>query len=300
MKQHSHSGKHRIRWPFYLIGVIALLLALGFLLQTVIVHRVPPFVPQYPRQDLSELLKPLDLSDDSYQTLFLQTGLAKPAIDALRAQGPVGAARIVSVQEQFWTPYELDCRKLFTYFTMEDHMKNEDGETVYGPPMPELQNGDVLITFSTHTAGWRHGHAGIVVDAAQGITLEAAVIGSDSQYMDANHWRDYSNYLVLRLRDMTPQLQRDLANYCIDSLHGIPYHITSGLLGPKAPDTEDNWFGVQCSYLVWYAFQQFGFDVDADGGRLVTVHDLASSPLFEVVQVYGMNPEDWIQLGGAL
>ncbi|NCB63606.1 MAG: hypothetical protein EOM52_08335 [Clostridia bacterium] len=299
MKQHGYTGKRRKRWPIYLAGAVILLLALAFLLQTVIVHREPPFIPDYPRQDLSELLRLPYLSDDHYQTLFSQTGLAKPAIDALRAQGPVGDAQIVSIQEQFWTPYELECRELFTFITMEDHMRNTDGQTVYGPPMPELQNGDVLITFSTHTLGWRHGHAGIVVDAAQGITLEAAVIGSDSQYMDVHHWRDYSNYLVLRLRDITPQLQTDLANYCIDSLHGIPYHITSGFLGSKAPDTEDALFGVQCSYLVWYAFQHFGYDADTDGGPLVTVHDLAASPLFEVVQVYGMDPRNWMEKGDA-
>ena len=36
------------------------------------------------------------------------------------------------------------------------------------------------------------------------------------------------------------------------------------------------------------------YDVDADGGRLVTVDDLARSPLFEVVQLYGLDPRQWI------
>ena len=36
-----------------------------------------------------------------------------------------------------------------------------------------------------------------------------------------------------------------------------------------------------------------GYDADADGGRLVTVADLAASPLFEVVQIRGIDPESF-------
>ena len=42
--------------------------------------------------------------------------------------------------------------------------------------------------------------------------------------------------------------------------------------------------------LPWYAWARQGFDLDSDGGRLVTVADLAASPLLELVQVRGMDP----------
>ena len=109
--------------------------------------------------------------------------------------------------------------------------------------------------------------------------------------MDTQHWLDYSNYLVLRLRDMTPVLQEALTAYAVEYLNGVPYRLTSGFWGLKEP--EDDAFGVQCSYLVWYAFQHFGYDLDSDGGRLVTVNDLAHSPLLEVVQIYGLDPREW-------
>jgi hypothetical protein len=40
---------------------------------------------------------------------------------------------------------------------------------------------------------------------------------------------------------------------------------------------------------VWYAWQVFGYDLDSDGGRLVTVEDIWESDLLEIVQVYGFS-----------
>lgn len=36
----------------------------------------------------------------------------------------------------------------------------------------------------------------------------------------------------------------------------------------------------------------FIFILDSDAGMIVTPKDIANSPLLEVVQVYGVNPED--------
>ena len=49
--------------------------------------------------------------------------------------------------------------------------------------------------------------------------------------------------------------------------------------------------GTQCAHLIWLAYAQFGYDLDSDGGWIVTPKDLANSPLLEVVQVYGMDPD---------
>lgn len=73
-------------------------------------------------------------------------------------------------------------------------------------------------------------HAGLVLDVSEegGSTLEAVLIGTDSAIMDTQHWLDYSNYLVLRLRDMTPVLQEALTAYAVEYLNGVPYRLTSG------------------------------------------------------------------------
>ena len=48
----------------------------------------------------------------------------------------------------------------------------------------------------------------------------------------------------------------------------------------------------QCSHLVWYPYAQFGYDIDSDGSWLVTPKDITNSEYLEVVQVYGVDPEE--------
>lgn len=265
------------------------------LLQGPFAHRADPFVPDYARTDLAPILGKPSLTEADYDTLFLQTGLSRPAVDHLLTYGEPGRRQILDTQEQFFAPVTVVCDELFGPFTKEDHLVDRDGGRAWAPSLANLEVGDIILTFSTHSMGWRHGHAGVVVDdEGWGVTLEAVLIGTDSARMEAWHWQSYSNYIVLRLKDRTPELQDALADYALNYLDGIPYHLTSGFLGPKAPDPSAPYFGVQCSYLVWYAFQHFGYDLDADGGRLVSVADLYGSPLLEVVQLYGMDPRDWM------
>ena len=68
----------------------------------------------------------------------------------------------------------------------------------------------------------------------------------------------------------------------------IPYGLLTGIPN-KEPDTIKK---TQCSHLVWYPYKHFGYDIDSDGSWLVTPKDIANSDLFEVVQVYGVNPEE--------
>lgn len=165
----------------------------------------------------------------------------------------------------------VECRAL-NLFVREDYLANGASHT-----LPPLQNGDILITFSTHSFGWRHGHAGLVVNAEQGQVLEAFLLGEPSSLRSVDHWRYYSTLSVLRLKDADQEVAEEAAAYALESLNGIPYHLTSGIFG--APDPEE--LSAQCAYLVWYAYAHCGCNLDSDGGRIVTVADLASSPLLE-------------------
>lgn len=42
-----------------------------------------------------------------------------------------------------------------------------------------------------------------------------------------------------------------------------------------------------CAHLVWYAYKQFGIDLDSDGGLLVTPYDIQKSECLETIQSYG-------------
>lgn len=258
-----------------LIGfiILAVLLLLFYTAQRFWAHRIDYFVPDYPQIALTE--------KTDYETIFLQTGLGRSAIDKLLAAGEFET--ILAAQDTFFHPSEAECTPLLGWFTREDRFVNGAGV-----PPADLQPGDILLTLSTHTAGWRHGHAALVL--CNGVTLESIVLGTNSTLVNSAHWNSYSNYAVLRVKNVTSELQQQVVDFSLNYLIDIPYRLTSGLIGPKAPLPNARHFGLHCSYLVWYAWNRFGYDLDSDGGRLVTAHDLLCSDLLEVVQIYGMDP----------
>ena len=262
----------------FLLGLtfLAAFLLLFYGAQRFWAHRAGYFVPDYDRVVLRE--------DADYKTIFLQTGLGRPAAEKLLAAGDFET--ILHAQDAFFAPPEAQCTPLLGWFTREDRLEAP------GTPLVDLQPGDILVTLSTHSAGWRHGHAGLAIQ--DGITLESIVLGTNSTLIHSAHWNTYSNYAVLRLKNITPELQQQVVDYSMEHLLGIPYRLTSGLFFPKAPAPEEGHFGLHCSYLVWYAWNQFSYDLDSDGGRLVSANDLLNSELLEVVQIYGMDPRNFL------
>lgn len=263
--------------PLILIAAgIAVALLAFYLLQRVWAHRSEPFTPDYPKEVLTEA------TDDG--TVFLQTGLGKGAAGRLLAEGGIQA--LLDAQNRFFDPPEAVCAPLLGWFTREDRMG--DG----GAPLVDVRPGDILLTLSTHTAGWRHGHAGLVID--ENTVLECMTLGSTSCLVDIGHWDNYADYALLRLKDVTPEQQAEIAAFALDTLTGVPYRLTAGLWGEKFLDPEEAGFGLHCTYLVWYAYSRFGYDLDSDGGRLVSAADLLQSDLLEAVQVYGMDPRKFL------
>lgn len=257
---------------FGIMSGISCILLLFYFAQHYWAHRNGYFIPDYPKVTLTQ--------NSDYQTIFLQTGLGPSAVDKLLRTG--NFQTILNAQAAFFEPPSATCTPLLGWFTREDRLKHS------GPPLIDLQPGDIILTLSTHTAGWRHGHAGLVI--SRDTTLECIVLGTNSTLVNVEHWTSYSNYAVLRLKEITPDLQQKVAAYSSENLLDVPYRLLSGLIGPKAPAPDTPEFGLHCSYLVWYAWNQFGYDLDSDGGRLTTAYDLLHSDLLEVVQVFGMDP----------
>ncbi len=180
--------------------------------------------------------------------------------------------------------------------------------------MPTVQTGDILITFNGHVFGWRSGHAAIVVDAEKRLTLEAIMPGFDSEICSLDDWQEYPGFALLRLKGASLEEREQIAAYAQKYLTGLPYSLTafadSGGEGLRAvrrdsaggafPDADEKGSGdsadcppplsgTQCAHLVWYAYRQFGYDLDSDGGLIVTPYDLYRSDLLELVQLYGLN-----------
>lgn len=290
--------KHKKIWAA-LAGALALLLALllaMLIAQTLVAHRPGCyFAPDYPQVDLTQVLNKAALEGEDYRLIFLQTGLGRSAADRLLSAGEAGRAAIRQTQADFFAPAELTCDPLLGWFTREDHLRDDAGGRVWAPEMADLQPGDLVLTLSTHSLGWRHGHAGLVVETEDGLaTLECVVLGTDSQVMNAGHWRGYSNYAVLRVKGLDAAQRRACADYALEHLVDIPYHLSAGFIGPKAPSPDSFYFGLHCSYLVWYAWNAMGVDLDSDGGRLASTYDLLHSDQVEIVQIFGMDPREWI------
>lgn len=257
--------------------VVAIVVLAYYLLQRFWAHREPAFTPDYDMVELSE--------ESDFDTIFLQTGLGKSAAQKLIKKNKFD--KILSAQEKFFANYDTECAPLLGWFTREDMLKDNRSTS-----FADLQKGDILVSLSTHSGGWHHGHAGLVVGKNK--ILECRMWGADSAIMGMSYWRKYTNYAVLRLKDITPEQQKEITEYAKETLCDIPYSPVAGLFGDKAPDPESDDFTLQCAHLIWYAFNNFGFDLDSDGGKLVTVRDLLDSDLLEVVQIYGMDPRDFL------
>lgn len=266
------------------------LAALWLFLQHVFPHRIQPFRPGYAQVDLSPVLAQEVLDREDYELLLAQTGLGPAAIDDLREQGEHGTAQILDTQAAFFTPPGQDRCSALGVTTREHRYLDEAGHMLYAVPLAPLKAGDVIVSFSTHTAGWTHGHAALVVDPdpQRPITLESVVLGTRSDTMDANHWRGYTTMMVLRPKAQE-ETRRQVAQLAMERLYDIPYSLVSGVFGDKLQPL-DGPHNAQCGYLPWYAWMAMGVDLDGDGGRVVAPLDLAESPNVEVVQLYGLDP----------
>ena len=272
---HPPAGRRVLR------GLLALLL-LHLFLQTLWAHRAPLETAGAGPADLRPILDQTRRSEGDDDTLFLQTGLSPAAVDALLARGAAGRAQIFETQAALAAPRAVVCQPLIPgRVTCEDLLSPAAPRI----PLAPLEPGDLLVTFSTHTEGWRHGHAGLAVGG--GAVLEATKLGSSSGRQPLDHWADYAAVLVLRVRDAPAADRAEAVRYALAQLDGLPYSPLSGLGPQKLPEAPA---AVQCAYLPWCAWAHCGYDLDSDGGRIVTVVDLAASPLLEVVQVWGLDP----------
>lgn len=256
------------------------------------------YTPVYEMVNIEEYLYKEELSQEEYILLFRQTGLARVAVDALRAEGR--EEELLTLQEKFFEQVPVEC-EANTIISREERIVGnsieEDSVTISAErtlesaqdryvDIPYVENGDILITFNCHVFGWRNGHAAMVVDAEKGLTLEARVLGTDSAIISMEHWKQYPSFVILRLKNVEQAQRAKIAEYAQTQMTGMPYRLTAGWGDWMYPEALTK--GTHCAHLVWSAYHAFGYDLDSDGGMIVTPHDLYESDLLEFVQVYGM------------
>ena len=273
-----------------IIAVISFIVAGGLLISGAMADPGAHIAPDYPQINISNILSSKQLTEEDYKTLFYQTGLGKSSIDELRTESPDPVHVILDFQKNFFKKINYVCESN-SPISREESVVDENGNFTTGTELAPLHNGYILITKSSHVFGWRNGHAAIIVDATQGETLESVVLGTNSLVQQTEKWKNYPDFMIFRIKDSSEELMNEIAQSALINLNDIPYDFTVGILSPKFEKAGEI-SGTQCSHLVWEAFKLFGFDLDSDSGMIVTPKDIANSTLLEVVQVYGVNPEE--------
>lgn len=251
--------------------------ALGLQIAFMIADGIEIWRPDYDRIDISEILDKEELTEEDYQTLYDQTGLTKIGIDRALAKGSYGKQRILTIQENYFKEFEV-INNLFAPFICTDRI-NGEAQAIY------LENGDIVVTSSTHISGYRMGHAGLVTDGANNEVVQAMAYGEPTFIGKISAFTTRVNFMIFTPKCDT-KIKDKVAEYATD-LIGTNYNAFAGVFTDKYSISE-----TQCAHLVWYAYMHFGIDLDYDGGGMVTPYDLANSSELELVQVFGFNPVD--------
>ena len=272
-----------------IIAIIVCAVIVGILVITassmqiafVVADKIECWHPNYEQVDLTETLEKDELTDEDYKLLYKQTGLTEIGIKRALAKGPAGKSLIKRIQTNFFTKHKVE-NDLFAPFVCTDYI-DDCVECVY------LEDGDILVTSSTHISGVRIGHSGLVVDGPAKSVLQANAYGATSRIEDADDFMTRVNFMVLRVKDKScdEQTKQKVVDYAMKNLQGIPYEGLAGLLTNKNKIKK-----TQCSHLIWYAYKHAaGIDLDGNGGLIVTPKNIASSKHIEVVQVFGFDPD---------
>lgn len=287
MKQKT---KKSIKLFIYIVLILLVILYIVLFISKLYMQNTSHFIPDYEMIDLNKILEKEVLEEVDYENLFYQTGLGKVAIDALLQDKSTGKNKIIEIQKYFFNPVNIKS-DMITPITFQESLVSDDNNYIYGTELPYYKNGYIMVTSATYSFWWRHGHAAIIIDDVNGYTLESAVLGQNSQIMNIKKWLKYPNFILFKLKNATNEQLDEIANYANKNLSSVPYRLTSGIFSSKYKANVEP-VGTHCSHLVWYSFMVYGYDLDSDGGKIVTPKDLANSDLLEVVQVYGFDPRE--------
>lgn len=265
--------------------------------------------PTMEKANIGPLLSQAEHSETQLQLLSAQTGLHPQSIQSLLNQGR--GQELLQIQQQYYAPIQIKALHS-TPLTISEVLVDVRGDICYGMPLVDVQNGDILLTKNSRFLGWRNGHAALVVDAEQGLLLEAIMPGTNSKISPISKWYTYPSFLVLRLKEeyiksianQEIDLPKQIADYAETQLVDVPYLLVAGILersfsergstveavGQNAEQSAKmtkTLKGTHCAHLVWYAYMQFGIDLDSDGGVIVTPFDIQNSEYLDIIQTYG-------------
>ncbi len=264
-------------------AILAVILAFSGILSVVTLHNNAFFSPDYPLIDIKPILSKAEFTEEDYKTIFYQTGLGRYAIDSIKNDADF-IERVEEFQQGFFQKNEIVCKREAITTCME-YNASENGYYTKSFTVFDMKPGYVLIMEGSHSFGWRHGHAGIALSS--NTVLEAPIIFQPASIYGISTWTYYPNFIMLRLKGATDSQLEEIAKNANRDLNGIMYSPFAGVFNKKQGKTPNS---VQCAYLVWCSFYNYGIDIDKNGDSIVTVSDIKNSDMFEVVQIYGYDP----------
>ena len=114
-----------------------------------------------------------ELTEKDYDIILTETGLGKPAVESFSEEEKF--EKVKEYSEYYLADKDYKCVREGV-FACHEYIADENGNAIQNPAFANIQNGDIIITLSIHSLGWRHGHAAIVVDAEKGTTAQAVMI----------------------------------------------------------------------------------------------------------------------------
>ncbi|MCR5564955.1 MAG: hypothetical protein K6F59_04120 [Gammaproteobacteria bacterium] len=262
---------------FFIVILTIILLAVLMGVTTIMSHSKRRWKPDYEKVSIEEILNKSEFSDEDYQILFEQTGLTKIGVD--RVVSKQGKKRLLDFQESYYMDRPVE-HLWISPVTCYDQFEKI-------VPFSPLENGDILVSDSTHLSFWHCGHAELVVNGNFNQTLYSMGYGYPSEVGNCLDFFQRTNFLILRPK-VDKEIIDKVVDYAITDLQGIKYQATIGYFNKKFPDTLKS---TNCSHLVWYAYKKFGIDIDTNGGPGAYPYDLIDLEHFEIVQVFGFHPE---------
>ena len=240
------------------------------------------YVPEYEKINLEKILSN-EITEDEYIILKKQTGLSKTLIDEIMEKDNY-LEILTEFQEQNFTKYNVKCEYMFFPTTKSESLKDNNGKNIK-LKIPELKNGDIIFTKSTHTLLFRHGHVAIVTDANKNELLESFMIGVNSDYSDIKYWTNYPTLAILRPKNLTEEEINNTVEYAKNNLYDIKYDLLTGIFEEKYIENTDK---THCSHLVWNAYKYAGIDIDSNGGKIVLPNDIFKNNELEIIWSYGL------------
>lgn len=266
-------------------GVLVVLLLLYLFLRigyAISENNIRVWKPAGAPEDIAPLLEKEILTEEDYALLYRQTGLTRIGVDRARARGPIGRQRILDIQKSCFEDHGL-APDAFFLWTCTDYMEIP---AVAG----YLEDGDIIVTASTHLSAWRIGHAGLVVNAADNQVLQAAEYGEPSCIGTIADFTNRINFMILRPR-ASAEIKQQVVTYAKENLVGLPY---TAFLGTGY---HENVCKTHCAHLVWYAYHAVGYELIDGDRRILLPYDLSRSGEVELVQTFGFDPESlWERL----